>query len=233
MHVATEDNRKIHVCPPESLGKFVGNDRHGHAYLKICVSGAAETGHCGLEVFELGKEIGRQIAQNDAVLSTGATTGFPLYAAMGAKEACGFSIGFSPAATEREHVETYKMPLDYMDMIVYTGFGFPGRDLILTRSSDAVIVGCGRIGTFHEFTIAFEDRKPIGVLEGQWQTDDLIKRILEESHRPNNKIVFDTDPKALVERVIELVKKDKAETNLVYKNDDHIGGSNGHDERIL
>lgn len=233
MHVVTDDNRKIHVCPPESLGKFVGNGRHGHTYLKICVSGAAETGHCGLEVFELGKEIGRQIARSDAVLSTGATTGFPLYAAMGAKEECGFSIGFSPAATEREHVETYKMPLDYMDMIIYTGFGFPGRDLMLTRSSDAVIVGCGRIGTFHEFTIAFEDRKPIGVLEGQWQTDDLIKRILEESHRPNNKIVFDTDPKALVERVIELVKKDKAETNLVYKNDDHIGGSNGHDDRIL
>lgn len=226
-------DRKIYVCPPDSLGKFTGSGRHGHEYFKICVSGAAETGHCGLNVFELGKEIGREIAHQDAILTTGATTGFPLYAAMGAKEACGFSIGLSPASTEREHVETYKLPLDYMDMIVYTGFGFPGRDLLLTRSSDAVIVGCGRIGTFHEFTIAFEDRKPIGVLEGEWETDDLIKRILEASHRPNNKIVFDTDPKALVERVVELIKIDKAEMNLVHKNDDNIGGMGKGDERLL
>src|SRR3989344_2416309 len=73
----------------------------------------------------------------------------------GVKEAGGFSIGFSPAASEREHVEVYKLPLDYMDLIVYTGFGYPGRDLLLTRSADAVICGCGRIGTIHEFVIAF------------------------------------------------------------------------------
>lgn len=227
------ENRKIYVCPPNSLGKFMGSGAHGHEYIKICASGAAETGHCGLDVFDLGKEIGREIAAHDAIVTSGATTGFPLYVAMGAKEGCGFSVGFSPASTEREHVETYKLPLDYMDMIIYTGFGFPGRDLMLTRSSDAVIIGCGRIGTFHEFTIAFEDRKPIGVLEGSWETDDLIKRILEESHRPNEKIIFDSDPKALVERIIEMVKKDKAETNRVYKNDDHIGGVGKGAERIL
>jgi hypothetical protein len=70
-------------------------------------------------------------------------------------------------------------------------------------------------------------------LEGEWETDDLIKRILEESHRPNNKIVFDTDPKALVERVIEMIKIDKAEMNLVHKNDDNIGGTGKNDERLL
>ena len=101
------------------------------------------------------------------------------------------------------------MPVEYLDLIVYTGFGYPGRDLILTRSSDAVLFGCGRIGTIHEFTIAFEDQKPIGILEADWETDEEIKMILKNGHRPNNRIVFDTDPKALVERVIELVNKDK------------------------
>lgn len=96
-----------------------------------------------------------------------------------------------------------------MDVIVYTGFGYPGRDLILTRSSDAIFFGCGRIGTIHEFTIAFEDKKPIGILEAEWETDEVIRTILAKAHRPNDRIVFDTDPKALVERVIELVKKDK------------------------
>ncbi len=183
--------------------------KHTHLQLKLCVSGAAETGHCGIDAYEKGVELGRQIAKQGAMIVTGATTGFPLWSAMGAKEAGGFSLGFSPANTEKEHVETYNLPIEYMDVIVYTGFGYPGRDLILTRSSDAVFFGCGRIGTIHEFTIAFEDRKPIGILEADWETDEVIKDIIANGHRPNDRILFDTDPKALVERVIELVNRDK------------------------
>lgn len=178
-------------------------------YFKICVSGAAETGHCGINAFDKAKLIGHEIVRQKGVIVTGATTGFPLWSAIGAKEAGGFSIGFSPASSEKEHVEVYQLPTDYMDIIIYTGFGYPGRDLILTRSSDAVIFGCGRIGTIHEFTIAFEDHKPIGILEEDWDTDDVIKMIVEKGHRPNDKIVFDSDPKALVERIMELVRKDK------------------------
>ncbi|HVZ75859.1 MAG TPA: hypothetical protein VG934_01145 [Candidatus Paceibacterota bacterium] len=180
-----------------------------HLQLKLCVSGAAETGHCGIDAYDKGVELGRQIAKHGAIIVTGATTGFPLWSAMGAKRAGGFSLGFSPANTEKEHVEMYNLPIEYMDVIVYTGFGYPGRDLILTRASDAVFFGCGRIGTIHEFTIAFEDKKPIGILEADWETDEVIKDIIENGHRPNDRIIFDTDPKALVERVIEMVNKDK------------------------
>jgi uncharacterized protein (TIGR00725 family) len=183
--------------------------KHAHLQLKLCVSGAAETGHCGIDAYDKGVELGRQIAKHGAVVVTGATTGFPLWSAMGAKEVGGFSLGFSPANTEKEHVESYNLPLEYMDVIVYTGFGYPGRDLILTRSSDAVFFGCGRIGTIHEFTIAFEDKKPIGILESDWETDEVLKDIIQNGHRPNDRIVFDTDPKALVERVIELIERDK------------------------
>ena len=185
------------------------DQKHAHLQLKLCVSGAAETGHCGIDAYDKGIELGRQIAKKGAILVTGATTGFPLWSAMGTKEAGGFSLGFSPASTEKEHVETYNLPVEYMDVIVYTGFGYPGRDLILTRSSDAVFFGCGRIGTIHEFTIAFEDRKPIGVLEADWETDEVIKDIITNGHRPNDRIIFDSDPKALVERVIEMVNQDK------------------------
>lgn len=183
--------------------------KHGHSQIKICVSGAAETGHCGPDALEKAKELGREIARQGAVLVTGATTGFPLWTAMGVKEAGGMSIGFSPAANEHEHVEVYKLPLDYMDLIVYTGFGYPGRDLLLTRSCDAVICGCGRIGTIHEFTIAFEDGKPIGIFEGPWDMGEELKEILEKSHRPNAKIAIDPDPKKLLQEVIALVKKEK------------------------
>jgi hypothetical protein len=140
---------------------------------------------------------------------TGATTGFPFWAAMGAKEAGGISIGISPAAGEREHVETYKLPLDYMDLIIYTGFGYSGRDLLLTRSADAVICGCGRIGTIHEFTVAFEDGKPIGIFEGTWEMGAELEEIIEKGHRPNSKIITGNDPKKLLENVIALIRKDK------------------------
>ncbi len=183
--------------------------KHGHNQIKIGVSGAAETGHCGVDALEKAKELGREIARHGAVLVTGATTGFPLWVAMGAKEAGGMSIGFSPAASEKEHVEVFKLPLDYMDLIIYTGFGYPGRDLLLTRSVDAVICGCGRVGTIHEFTVAFEDGKPIGIFEGPWEMGAELEEIIAKSHRPFTKVAVGNDPKKLLEEILTLVEKDK------------------------
>lgn len=183
--------------------------KHGHDQIKICVSGSADTTNFGLDTLEIAKELGREVARQGAVLVTGATTGFPFWAAMGVKEENGMSIGFSPAASEREHVEVYKLPMDYMDLIIYTGFGYPGRDILLTRSSDAVIFGCGRIGTIHEFTVAFEDNKTIGILEGPWETSKELKNIIDKAHRPNEKIIFGGDVKKLVADVIALTKKYK------------------------
>ena len=170
--------------------------------IKICVSGAAETSHCGKESYDKAKDVGREIARHGATILTGAT--------IGVKEVGGSSVGISPASSEDEHIHAYRLPTNNMDLIIYTGFGFSGRNLMLTRSADAVIVGCGRIGTINEFTIAYEDGKPIGVLEGSWTTDEVIKMIIEKGHRPNNLVVFDKDPKKLVEKVIELVVRKKA-----------------------
>jgi len=185
------------------------NNKHNHLKLKIGVCGAAETKICGVHAFDQAKEIGREIIRQGGVLVTGATTGFPLWSAMGAKEEKGVSLGFSPASNEKEHVETYRLPLDYMDLIVYTGFGFAGRDLLFTRSCDAIIIGCGRIGTVHEFTIAFEDGKPVGVVEGDWLMDETIKTIIERANRPHDHIVFGKDIKTLVQKVIKMAKVNK------------------------
>lgn len=179
---------------------------------KICVSGAAETDHCGKTALTVAEELGREIARHNAVLIEGATTGFPYWAAKGAKKEGGMVVGFSPATSEREHIDFYKLPTDYRDLIVYTGFAYSGRNLILTRASDAVIVGCGRMGTVNEFTIAFEDRKPIGILEGEWETDEVIKTLIEKSHRADEmkgRIVFESDPKTLLDKLIKIVEEDK------------------------
>ncbi len=183
---------------------------HTHLKYKIAISGAAETSHCGPNALPLTKELGAEVVRQGAVLITGATTGAPYWAAIGAKEAGGFVIGLSPAASETEHVRKYRLPVDYHDMIVYTGFGYSGRNLLLTRSADGVIISCGRMGTINEFTIAFEDGKPIGVLTSAgWMTDDIIRKIIEEARRGSGKVVWDDNPKRLVSKVIQLVRKEK------------------------
>ena len=181
---------------------------------KFCVSGAAETDHCPLHIQQKAEELGKAIAQRDIVLVNGATTGFPLFAAKSAKEAGGFVIGISPAETEKEHKERYHLPLEHLDIIVYTGFGYSGRNLLLTRSADAVIVGCGRMGTLNEFTIAFEERKPIGILEGPWEIDELIKEMVEKSHRGPGKIVYSKDPRELVHKLLKRVAHEEANHRL-------------------
>jgi uncharacterized protein (TIGR00725 family) len=176
---------------------------------KICVSGAAETNHCADIALESAKELGREIVRQGAILVTGATTGIPYWSAIGAKEEGGISIGISPAASEKEHVNVYRLPTDYFDMIIYTGFNYSGRNLLLTRASDAVIFCCGRMGTLNEFTIAFEDEKPSGVLQGSGGTADMIEELVSKMHRGPGRIVYDKTPKGLVEKVIELITNDK------------------------
>lgn len=184
-------------------------DKHQHFKLKISVSGAAETEHCGEGAHDKAMEIGREIIRQGNVLVTGATTGLPLWSARGAKEEGGVVVGISPAIGEREHVEKYNLPLDYMDLIMYTGFGYAGRDIFMTRSSDAVIILCGRVGTIHEFTVAFEDAKPLGILEDNGATADVLKNLIDKAHRPNEKLIFDNDPKVLIEKVVEMTRKEK------------------------
>ena len=174
---------------------------------KIAVSGAAITSHCSRDALEKAEALGQAIAQTGSVLVTGATTGVPYWAAKGAKQAGGIVIGISPAATRVQHVKTYKLPTDYHDLIIYTGFGYSGRNLLFTRSADAVVTLCGRIGTLNEFTDAFEDHKVQGILtDNENGTSALIPKILEEAHRGVGSVIYDPDPRALVSRVMAALK---------------------------
>jgi uncharacterized protein (TIGR00725 family) len=184
-------------------------DTKYHLKYKVCVSGAAVVDHCPPGTLEKATEVGRLVAEHGMVLVTGATTGIPYYAAKGAKEAGGIVIGLSPAESKAAHVRTYHLPLDYHDLIIYTGFGYSGRNLLLTRSADAVVTIYGRIGTLNEFTIAFEDKKPQGVLTETGGTSDELQHLLEIAHRGNGKAVFDPNPKSLIEKIVALIHKEE------------------------
>jgi uncharacterized protein (TIGR00725 family) len=178
---------------------------------KIAVSGSA-VNNCAPGAYLKAKLVGQEIAKHKAVLVNGATTDIPHWAAIGAKEFGGITIGLSPANSNAEHVKKYKLPTNYLDLIIYTGFDYSGRNLLMIRSADAAIFICGRIGTLNEFTIAFEDRKPIGILMGTGGITEEIEDILQTAKKGRNNIVFDEDPAKLVDKVIALIDEqgDKA-----------------------
>lgn len=173
---------------------------------QICVSGAA-SGKSVEASHEMAFALGKAIAEAGKTLLTGATVGLPHYAAMGAFSARtkgrGISVGFSPASSFREHVMVYRLPTKEFDYINFTSMEYVGRDVHLVRSSDAVITVGGRMGSLHELSTALESRKVCGVLLGSGGLADYTKTLLENIEAPGaNDVIYDTDPKRLVEKVI-------------------------------
>ena len=185
---------------------------------KFAVSGAADTGMCEIDAPEKAEEIGREVVRQGGILITGATTGIPEFAAKGAKEEGGIIIGISPAASYQHHIRTYKLPVHYYDTIIFTGFDYSGRNLLLTKSADAVIVICGGFGTLNEFTIALEDNKPIGVLTGTGGTAEEISNLLiniKDPHRHGaGKVIFSNEPKELVAKLVKLIEQEQKELKI-------------------
>lgn len=177
----------------------------------ICVSGAA-SGDTVKSSAKLARAIGVAVAKSGHVLTTGATVGLPYYAAMGAHEAGGMSIGFSPAVSLREHLRKYRLPSNCFDFINFTGLHYVGRDLYLVQSSDAVITVGGRFGSLHEFTSALEAHKPCGVLIKSGGTADQIRGLMETLEPPDNDLViYDDDPARLVKKIVATLDKKYAD----------------------
>ncbi|MBI3618437.1 LOG family protein [Candidatus Peregrinibacteria bacterium] len=153
------------------------------------------------------RELGRQIAKRGYIFINGACPGLPNDALLGAKELGGFTIGVSPAFSEYEHINEYLSPHDH-DMILYTGMGFMERDIINIRSADAIVLIGGGIGTLNEFTIAYDEGRPIGVVTNSGGISNFIPHIVKElcqRELPPN-LVMDDDPATLLDK-LELVVK--------------------------
>lgn len=152
----------------------------------------------------LADDLGAALATQDCILVTGATTGLPDLVARSFRKQGGFSLGISPAENRDEHVNRYGLPEDGTDVIVYTGFGYKGRNVINIRSADIVIIFGGAIGTLNEFTIAYDEGKVIGVLEGSGGVADHMREIIDFCKKPTRgAVVFDKQPKRLIQKCLE------------------------------
>jgi uncharacterized protein (TIGR00725 family) len=178
---------------------------------QICVSGAA-AGNTVEASHLLAYALGAAIAKSGHTLTTGATIGLPEYAARGAKDHGGLSIGFSPAASIREHVMAYRLPVASFDYINFTNMDYVGRDVYLVRSSDALITVGGRMGSLHEFTTAIESHKFCAVLLGSGGAADFIPTILDRLPVPaHTHVIYDTDPERIVSQVVAFLDKEYAD----------------------
>src|SRR5689334_902342 len=159
----------------------------------------------------LAESLGAAIARAGCLLITGATTGLPAMVAQSCRAHGGFAVGVSPAENHKEHVRRYGLPDDGADVIVYTGFGYKGRNVINVRSSDIVLVIGGATGTLNEFTIAYDEGKIVGVLEGSGGIADHVRKIIDFCKKPTaGSVLFDSDPAKLVGRCVEVFSSQRA-----------------------
>jgi uncharacterized protein (TIGR00725 family) len=152
----------------------------------------------------LAQSLGVALARHGCVLVTGATTGLPDLVAQAFRKQGGCALGISPAENRHEHLHRYKLPEDGADVIVYTGFGYKGRNVVNVRTADIVLIFGGATGTLNEFTIAYDEGKIIGVLEGSGGVCDNIKAIIDFCKRPTRgRVIYDEDPEKLIDRCVE------------------------------
>jgi uncharacterized protein (TIGR00725 family) len=174
--------------------------------LKIGVMGAA-TGVIQRDHVDKAHALGRAIAQSGCVLITGACPGLPLAAACGAKQEGGLVVGISPALSLDEHLRKYRSPDQFHDVLIFTGSGLMGREVVNIRSSDIVIIIGGRSGTLGELAIAYDEGKLIGVLTGTGGISDMVADILSAcAKKTGARVVYNPEPDQLVKKLLHVYR---------------------------
>jgi hypothetical protein len=171
--------------------------------LKVGVMGAA-SGNLTAETRATARELGRAVGTRGMVMVSGAAPGLPLESALGTQSEKGLSIGISPALSLDEHVHVYHSPVDGFDVLIYTGSGLMGREIVNIRSSDIVVIIGGHSGTLGEFAIAYDEGKLIGILQGTGGIADLVPELVSAIDKETGaSVLYDSDPSRLIDRLVD------------------------------
>lgn len=170
--------------------------------LKIGVMGGAG-GDIPITCLDKATQLGEAIADVGCVTITGACPGLPLAAAQGAKRRDGTVIGISPALSLDEHAFKYESPTLAHDVLIFTGSGLMGREVVNIRSSDIVVIVGGSSGTLGELAIAYDEGKLIGVLTGSGGISDMVADILSTCNKETGaRVIYDDEPRPLIEKLV-------------------------------
>ncbi len=113
----------------------------------------------------LAYEVGRLIAEKGWVLVCGGLGGVMEAACKGAREHGGLTVGIIPSDGEEAN--------PFVSVPIITGMGY-ARNVILVKSSQALIAIGGEYGTLSEIAIALKLKKPIVGLES-WDIKGISK----------------------------------------------------------
>jgi uncharacterized protein (TIGR00725 family) len=114
------------------------------------------------ESLEIAEQVGKLIAQKNAILITGGMGGIMLAASKGAHEANGLVIGILPGIDKNNANK-------YVDIPIVTGVG-EARNSIITRTCDCAIAIDGSYGTLSEIAYCMIYKKVvIGI--NTWKID--------------------------------------------------------------
>ena len=177
--------------------------------IKVGVMGSATETQSGDKeaLTRKAEELGRVIATRDLVLMTGATTGVVYVVGKAAYDGGGLHVGISPAHNRGEHIDVYKLPVDACDVVIYTGFGLKGRNVVLVRSCDIVLFIAGGMGSLNEFTIAHDEQKVIGCLLGTGGVADEADLLVQKFSKVSGARIFQDDhPKRLLDACLNAVE---------------------------
>jgi uncharacterized protein (TIGR00725 family) len=105
------------------------------------------------EQYQLGRKVGRCIAEADAILFCGGLDGIMRAAAEGAKSVDGQTIGILPGTDKTTANE-------FIDIAIPSDLG-AYRNALLVRSCDAVIAVHGEYGTLSEISFALRLKIPV------------------------------------------------------------------------
>src|SRR5947209_2597683 len=179
--------------------------------IKVGVMGSAGETHSESVAEELrakAEALGGALAARGCVALTGGTTGLPHMVGVAAQRAGALHVGVSPAENEREHVERYKLPVEGTDVLIYTGFGLKGRNVVLVRSCDVVLFIAGAMGSLNEFTIAHDEGKVIGCLTETGGVADEAEYLLQKFSRPTGaQVLLDTESEHLLSACLDAINQ--------------------------
>lgn len=168
----------------------------------IALLGADDISQISHTMLEETKLLGESLAMLSCVLATNASAGLPLWGVIGAREAGGIAIGFSPASSAYEHLNHFRLPLEHHTTIVYTGFGHFGRDVIMVRSADVVVLVRGQHDPSLPLLLTKELQKPILVLDYIQDAESLARDL---GDMVDHAEIY-TSKEELTERIRELSK---------------------------
>ena len=131
------------------------------------IIGVIGTSEASSEEYQTAEEVGREIARRKGTLVCGGLGGVMEASCRGAKSEGGLTIGIIPGSSKKE-------ANPYVDIPIVTGIS-EARNIIVVRSSNAIIAIGGSFGTLSEIAFALKLEIPVIGIK-TWEVSTNIKQ---------------------------------------------------------